>query len=155
MTRSFENSQGEPTAYCRLLLFLQAIVYHRCKPLSRAKQRFLQQNLTRASFDTTACQKITFLVYGMCRGDHRSPANLAQHRVFRGQFSYKENGHGRAMLAPTNHHTILRLPSGRGRGIPRPCVICLYNKARSNRKAARRGQDPSLHYCPEMGFLTN
>ena len=46
--------------------------------------------------------KNTFLVYGMCRGGHRSPANLAQHHVFRGQFSYKANGHGRAMLAPTS-----------------------------------------------------
>ena len=42
----------------------------------------------------TACQKITFLVYGMCRGDHWSPANLAQHRVFRGCFLTRQAGTG-------------------------------------------------------------
>ena len=36
----------------------------------------------------------TFLVYGMCRGDHGSPANLAQHRVFRGGFLTRQTGTG-------------------------------------------------------------
>ena len=31
--------------------------------------------------DRSACQKITFLSYWMCRGDHWSPANLVQQRV--------------------------------------------------------------------------
>ena len=38
--------------------------------------------------------KITFLVYGMCRGDHWSPANLAQHRVFRNSFLTRQAGTG-------------------------------------------------------------
>ena len=34
----------------------------------------------------SACQKITFLAYWMCRGDHWSPADLAQQRVFPERF---------------------------------------------------------------------
>ena len=37
-----------------------------------------------------------------CRGEHCSPANLAQQRLF-GKVSHKANRHGRALLAPTKH----------------------------------------------------
>ena len=47
-----------------------------------------------------ACRKTSTLLYRECRGDHWSPANLAQQRSF-GKASHKANGHGRAMLAPT------------------------------------------------------
>ena len=46
------------------------------------------------------CQKTSTLPYRECRGEHCSPANLAQQRSF-GKASHKANGHGRAMLAPT------------------------------------------------------
>ncbi len=48
----------------------------------------------------SACQKTSTLLYRECRGDHWSPASLAQQRSF-GKASHKANGHGRAMLAPT------------------------------------------------------
>ena len=32
------------------------------------------------------CQKIAFLPYCVCRGDHWSPANLPQKRIFRDSF---------------------------------------------------------------------
>ena len=48
----------------------------------------------------TVCQKTSTLPYRECRGEHCSPANLAQQRSF-GKASHKANGHGRAMLAPT------------------------------------------------------
>ena len=37
--------------------------------------------------------------YSECRGEHCSPANLAQHRLF-GEIYHRANGHGRAMPAP-------------------------------------------------------
>ena len=54
--------------------------------------RFSIKNARRGGH--TSCQKITFPVYGMCRGDHGSPANLAQHRVFRDSFLTRQTGTG-------------------------------------------------------------
>ena len=45
--------------------------------------------------------KNRFSTYSECRGEHCSPANLAQHRLF-GEIYHRANGHGRAMPAPTN-----------------------------------------------------
>ena len=42
------------------------------------------------------------LPYRDCRGEHCSPANLAQ-QCFFGEASHEANGHGRALLAPTMH----------------------------------------------------
>ena len=50
----------------------------------------------------SVCQKTSTLPYRECRGEHCSPANLAQKRSF-GKDSHKANGHGRAMFAPTMH----------------------------------------------------
>ncbi|WP_337420762.1 hypothetical protein, partial [Gemmiger formicilis] len=38
------------------------------------------------SWGSPACQKIAFLSYCVCRGDHWSPANLPQQRIFRESF---------------------------------------------------------------------
>ena len=48
----------------------------------------------------SVCQKTSTLPCRECRGEHCSPANLAQQRSF-WKASHKANGHGRAMLAPT------------------------------------------------------
>ena len=48
------------------------------------------------------CQKASTLLYRECRGEHCSPANLAQQRLF-GKGSHKANRHGRALLVPTMH----------------------------------------------------
>ena len=42
--------------------------------------------LSESNLIHSACQKITFLAYWMCRGDHWSPADLAQQRVFPERF---------------------------------------------------------------------
>ena len=60
------------------------------------------------------CQKTSTLPYRECRGEHCSPANLAQQRSF-GKASHKANGHGRAMLAPTMRFFDSLTPSFIGR----------------------------------------
>ena len=40
------------------------------------------------------CQKIAFLPYCVCRGDHWSPADLPQQRIFRDSFLARQTGAG-------------------------------------------------------------
>ena len=44
--------------------------------------------------DCSACQKISTLLYRECRGDHWSPASLAQQRAFRDGFLTRHTGMG-------------------------------------------------------------
>ena len=45
-------------------------------------------------FSGPDCQKIAFLPYCVCRGDHWSPANLPQQRIFPGGLLTRQTGKG-------------------------------------------------------------
>ena len=45
-------------------------------------------------FNISDCQKIAFLPYCVCRGDHWSPANLPQQRIFPGGLLTRQTGTG-------------------------------------------------------------
>ena len=47
-----------------------------------------------AGFSGPDCQKIAFLPYCVCRGDHWSPANLPQQRIFPGGLLTRQTGTG-------------------------------------------------------------
>ena len=78
------------------------------------------------------CQKTSTLLYRECRGDHWSPASLAQQRSF-GKASHKANGHGRAMLAPTGVFRQSDLPP---RGKASQLQICCSSCNPSRRPAS-------------------
>ena len=75
------------------------IPVQRCGILLHFVLYWVQNQHSRAA-PGAVCQRTSTLPYRECRGEHCSPANLAQQRSF-GKASLKANGHGRAMLAPT------------------------------------------------------
>ena len=77
------------------------IPVQRCGILLNFVLYWVQNQHSRAA-PGAVCQKTSTLPYRECRGEHCSPANLAQQRSF-GKAFHKANGHGRAMLAPTMH----------------------------------------------------
>ena len=54
----------------------------------------LQTGTAARGLAAPACQKITFNRPRMCRGDHWSPVNLPQQRIFRNDFLTKQTGTG-------------------------------------------------------------
>ena len=55
---------------------------------------FASRGLKNSPQDCSACQKTSTLLYRDCRGDHWSPANLAQQRAFRDGFLTRHTGTG-------------------------------------------------------------
>ena len=63
----------------------------RVRPMQGAPFLFWERKSRNRASD---CQKIAFLPYCVCRGDHWSPANLPQQRIFWDSFLARQTGTG-------------------------------------------------------------